>query len=68
MKPLIIRDTKTNNLQISEDTGFDDKPIAVLLYTPTMTDTSEHFHIELQRAHAEALIQWLRAYLERSSS
>ena len=68
MKPAIIRDEPTNNLQISEDTDFDDKSIAVLLSTPTMQNTAEHFHIELDRPRVEALHQWLREYLERSSS
>ena len=67
MKAATIRDTQANNLQISEDTEFDGKSIAVLLYRPVM-DHHQHHHIELDRSQAEALHQWLHEYLERSSS
>jgi hypothetical protein len=67
MKPLIVRDEPIDNLQISEDMDGD-KSLVVLLYTPTMRNTNEHFHVELDRSQAEALHQWLREYLERSSS
>lgn len=63
-----IRDTERDNLQISEDTDFDEKPIAVLLFTPDMDNTSEHHHIELDREQATALKQWLHEYLERTAS
>lgn len=64
-----IRDTERDNLQISEDVAIDDgAPIAVLLFTPDMADTSEHHHIELDREQAAALKQWLHEYLERTSS
>lgn len=60
-----IKDTKTNNLQISEDTGRDsDDFTAVLLYTPNMNDTSEHFHIELGLEEVAKLYAWLGRFLQ----
>lgn len=68
MKSAVIRAEKTNNLIISEDTGrSSDEPVAVLLFTPTMTDTFEHHHIELSREQAAALKQWLHEFLETTS-
>lgn len=63
----IIRGNR-DNLSISWDyeTDPDDtkqrRPI--LLYTPNMENTSEHFHIELTRKQARALSEWLIDYLK----
>jgi hypothetical protein len=51
------------NLQISADTGADDEPIAVLLYTPDMTQLRDHHHIELTVAEAKETHVWVGAFL-----
>lgn len=65
MAPAVICDTQQNNLQISEDIDLDGKPIAVLLFTPDMTNTGNHHHIDIDRVRATALKQWLQEFLER---
>jgi hypothetical protein len=48
-----IRATNYNNLSIGADSDIDDdgivQPLAVLLFTPSMMNTSQHWHIELIR-------------------
>jgi hypothetical protein len=61
--PKSIRDERTHNLIISEDTDIDETPIAVFLYTPTMSDTNNHFHIPLNQLQVESLHDWLGKYI-----
>lgn len=67
MKDITIKPEQSHNLRISEDTGNEDEPIAVLLFTPTMSNTADHHHIELNRQEAEELQSWLRGWLEETS-
>lgn len=50
-----IKDTEIDNLSVSwdEEDGF------VLLFTPDMEDTAEHFHIELTNDEAWALADFI---------
>lgn len=60
-----IVNSKRNNLCISVDQ--DDKDTGkypVLLYTPSMDDTNDHYHIPLTRKEAVELILWLQSYLQ----
>lgn len=52
-----IKDSKYNNLIISID-----EKSPVLLYTPNMDNTAEHFHIELNDKEANKLYMWLMQY------
>lgn len=69
MPVLRIRDTQRDNLMISEDTGDEDAPIAVLLFTPDMKDFTDkgglpHHHIELDLEQCEKTHAWLGTFLE----
>lgn len=66
MKAKTIRDSQINNLIISEDTDENANPIAVLLYTPNMSDTQNHFHIELDMNKAAEMHAWLGDFLKRT--
>lgn len=64
-----IKDGVINNLSISrdEDMNFDtgeEFPIAVLLYTPTMSDTTTHYHIDLNVRECKELVKWLKAFIK----
>lgn len=64
-----IRDTDRDNLMISEDTGEEEDPIAVLLFTPNMKDFTEkgglpHHHIEIDIEQCRKLHTWLGKFLE----
>ena len=54
-----IKETVLDNLSISVDTGYDENPIAVLLYTPDMNKSENHFHIQLDLKEAKTLSSWL---------
>jgi len=58
----VIRADRRDHLRISEDTDFDDKRVAVLLYIPDM-DEEDHDHIELNEEQARKLHTWLGKYL-----
>jgi hypothetical protein len=62
-----IIDQNRDNLSVSFDSGtrrFKENEVgAVLLYTPDMSNTSEHYHIELNRQEATLLKEWLEAFL-----
>ena len=63
-----IRDTKVNNVSMSIDEGTtldgpDDEIVAVMLYTPWMGDTNEHYHISFNREQAISLKEWLDDFL-----
>jgi len=60
---LNIRSDRRDNLDISRDTGRDDEPIAVFLFTPDMADTSDHHHIPLSIEQCQALHTWLGRFL-----
>jgi hypothetical protein len=53
---VIIRNSKRDNLQISwdEEDGF------MLLFTPDMADTDNHFHVELTDNEATRLSLFVR--------
>ena len=59
---------KIDNLSISWDyhDNPDDKKQRrpILLYTPNMANTSQHFHIELTRKQARLFNEWLNEYLK----
>lgn len=57
-----IKDTKHNNLTISIDNMGDGK-IPVLLFTPSMNDTQNHYHIELTLKEAKILRDWVNKYV-----
>jgi hypothetical protein len=68
MTSMVIVEGRIDNLLIGEDTSrYDDSQVAVLLFTPDMSDTSEHFHIELSRERVQALASWLQEWLEEKS-
>lgn len=63
-----IRDEETDNVSMSIDThDYVDDPnmevIAVMLYTPWMKDTSEHYHIPFTKDQAAELHKWLGDFL-----
>ena len=58
-----IIDQKINNLSINWDRDEHGNKMAVLLFTPDMDNTAEHYHIELSRGEAEALRSWLNDLL-----
>ncbi|MCX6128418.1 MAG: hypothetical protein NTX25_05055 [Proteobacteria bacterium] len=63
-----IKASKRDNLSISVDqdidqNGLQSEKYPVFLYTPSMADTGEHYHIVLRREEAKALKEWLEAYL-----
>lgn len=65
-----------NNLVISWDLESEDwdeinqKPVGkltkfpILLFTPNLNNTKEHYHIDLSREQAILLKEWLDAYIE----
>lgn len=64
-----IRDQNCDNLSISVDTcqeaeGGPIETIAVLLYTPSMDNTNEHFHIPLTVDQAKVMAEWLDKFVK----
>lgn len=67
-----IRTESYNNLVISWDSdaigwNYQNNPktrYPVLLYTPDMNDTNEHYHIDLTPTQARKLHKWLGDYLK----
>jgi hypothetical protein len=60
-----IRKSSTDKLDISWDYDTDpEKRYPVLLFTPSMENTDEHFHITLNRREAETLKTWLGEFLK----
>ena len=63
-----IVNRKLDNLSISFDCGTrrfrTDEVGAVFLYTPDMTNTSDHYHIEIKREEAIILKEWLELFLK----
>lgn len=57
-----IRDTEADALSISEEDGY-----PMLLFTPDMSYTMEHHHIELDREQAKLLHDWLGDYLKENT-
>lgn len=71
----IIRPQTRDNLSIGWDNFKNssknfDKPkyaknrVPVLLFTPDMNDTNNHYHIELNKNNAKVLRDWLNDYLK----
>jgi len=60
---MVIKGEGYNNLQIDIDDMGEGK-IPVLLFTPSMKDKMNHYHIELSREEAEELKEYLDKYLE----
>lgn len=60
-----LKKGKTDNLSISLDYDRDEsKKYPVLLYTPNMDRTEDHFHIALTKKEAKLLRDWLDSYLD----
>lgn len=60
-----VKKGKTDNLSISLDYDRDEsKKYPVLLYTPNMDRTEDHFHIALTKKEAKSLRDWLDNYLD----
>lgn len=63
-----IVNRKLDNLSVSFDCGtrrFSVNEVGVvLLFTPDMSNTSEHFHIEIKREEAIILKEWLDLFLK----
>lgn len=60
-----VKKGKTDNLSISLDYDTDEsKNYPVLLYTPNMDRTEDHFHIPLTKKEAKSLREWLDSYLD----
>lgn len=57
-----IKNGKIDNFSLSIDENNSIKP--VILYTPDMNNTNEHFHIELSKTEATKLRDWLNSFLE----
>lgn len=60
IKGAFIQDAHRDNLQASLD--YEDSPeypYACLLYTPYMSDTNNHYHIQLTRESVIKLRDWL---------
>lgn len=55
-----IRDTERDNLYI----GCDDEDGFVMLFTPDMTNTDTHYHVELSEDRATRLARFLNRKLE----
>jgi len=51
-----IKDTKVDNLSIS----WDEEDGTVMLFTPYMDDTGEHYHIELSDEECTKLFHFLK--------
>lgn len=66
MPVLKIREEKIENLSISEDIGFEDEPIAVLLFTPN-TEKFDHWHIELDVDQCVKMREWLDEFICRKT-
>ncbi len=60
-----VKKGKTDNLSIYLDYDRDEsKKYPVLLYTPNMDRTEDHFHIVLTKKEAKSLRDWLDNYLD----
>lgn len=60
-----VKKGKTDNLSISLDYDRDEsKKYPVLLYTPNMERTEDHFHFVLTKKEAKSLRDWLDNYLD----
>ncbi len=63
MNTLTIKSRPIDHFMISEDTGRLDEPVAVVLYTPDMSNTGEHYHIDLSIKQSRDLRDWLTSFL-----
>lgn len=61
-----IKNSTIDNLSIGLDENNSIKP--VILYTPDLKDTNEHFHIELSKIEATKLRDWLNSFLSLDQS
>jgi len=60
-----------NNLGISWDYDYEDtieERVAVLLYTPHMQDTDNHYHIPLNLKQAKTLHKWLGEFIKEKEA
>lgn len=59
-----IRDKPLDNIGMSIDESVENDEIcAMMLFTPDMGDTDEHFHISFDREQATALRNWFNKFL-----
>lgn len=56
---IVVKDSRHNNLHI----GWDDEDGFVMLFTPDMENTSDHYHIELSEKEAAKLTLFLEKKL-----
>jgi hypothetical protein len=64
IKLLKVSDRPMYNVQISMDFDEDENlQHAVILFTPNMNDTGDHYHIPLNKGQMVALRDWLTARL-----
>ena len=60
-----IKKQKFHNLSISLDYDYDPDDLhPVLLFTPDMSNTIEHWHISLDKKETKELYEWLGKYLK----
>jgi hypothetical protein len=66
-----IVDEKRDNLSLSFDSGCrrikDGEVGLVFLFTPDMSETSSHYHIELNKDEIINLKNWIDSFLEEPS-
>lgn len=63
---LTIREGRTDNLVLNEDTGrHDDKPVAVFLFIPNMQNLANHHHIELSVEQVSKMYVWAGRFLNK---
>jgi hypothetical protein len=53
-----------NNLSISVDYIGGEGKVPVMLFTPNMNNTNNHYHIPMTREEAVEMLHWLQAYLQ----
>jgi hypothetical protein len=59
-----IRSSDIDNLSIGLEYDTNpDKPYPMFLYTPSISELNNHFHIALSRKQAKILRDWLSEYL-----
>lgn len=59
-----IKSDPFHNLSISWEPVDKESKIPVLLFSPSMNDSANHYHIEMTKEEAKILKEWLTLYLE----
>lgn len=64
-----IKNKKYNNLSIGWDFDeMEEEKYPVFLFTPSMADTSNHYHIPLSKVEAKILKDWLDQYFQEDKN